>query len=398
MSKGRKISVRKIIQTFVTLVAVAGCAVAMISADRQHANKKVKDVQLVVKSPSGVQFLTEVAVRDMLFTGRHLDPNRISLSKVDERSMEAILRANPWVKDAQVFTDAERIMHVVLTQRVPTVRLFQEDGNSYYLDAGLKAMPLSTQYTHYAPVVTGVPKLTSDSLSLAIKGNIVGLVNEIQKDTFWSALVSQINMREDGGFELVPVLGKQKIIIGDTLRLHEKLDALFAFYKQVHNKVGWDKYNTIDLRFKDQVVASPSLPWKVPVDRALSNMNWLKAIMENAPVHQGKLGGDAPPVPNDVQTIKAQPATAASPVAVQSPARQPAKAATTNTGVKPAKPPASLPVMAPKKKPVPQAATKPPKPKLPQAAGRTTNTTSQQSLKNTTRHKQNTPPHAATNR
>ncbi len=320
----RRISIRKIIQTLVTMVAVAGCAVAMISADRQQAHLKVKGVQLLVKSPAGVHFLTEDALRAMLFTGRHINPYTLSVSQVDERSMEAILRANPWVRDAQVYIDAERVMHIILTQRVPVVRIFEENSNSYYLDAALQSMPLSAQYTHYTPVITGVPRLGSDSASQNVRACIVGLVQRIQHDTFWSAQVSQIDMRRDGGFELIPVLGKQRIIIGDTSQLTEKLNNLFAFYKQVQNKVGWDKYNTIDVRYEGQVVAAPALTWKAPVDRAVSNMNWLQAIMDNAPA-QVQLGGDATAFADSINVAepKQSNSQSSSQVAKPTPAKKP---------------------------------------------------------------------------
>lgn len=374
----RKISVRKIIQTLVTLVAVIGCALAMISADQRHAKKKVKAVKLVVKSPAGVHFLTEEAVERMLFTGRHISPQKLSIAHLDERSMEAILSANPWVRDAEVFTDGEQVMHITLTQRVPVVRLFETNGNSYYLDAALQAMPLSSQYTHYTPVVTGVPKLGTDSAAMAVKGQIVGLVSHIQRDTFWNAQVTQIDMRADGGFELLPVLGKQRIILGDTARVTKKLENLFAFYKQVQNKVGWDKYNTIDLRYDGQVVASPALPWKAPVDRAISNMSWLQAIMDNAP-KQTQLGGDAAAWSDSTGNVASTPAPA--------PAQQVSKPP-------PVKPPAAVLV----KKPTLQAANKAPKPKLPAAVSHAKVSKPQQHPKNTSSHKQNTPPHAATNR
>src|SRR5690606_11264614 len=179
MSTGRKISVRKIIQTLVTMVAVAGCTMAMLSADRQQRRRTVQDVRLKIERPGGVQFLTEDVVRNALFASRHIDPERQSLDQLDERSMEAILQSNPWVRDAQVYTDAERVMHIRVVQRVPFVRLFEEDGNSYYLDAALKSMPLSGRYVHYAPVVTGVPRLRDDSAGRELKGAIVGLVRFI---------------------------------------------------------------------------------------------------------------------------------------------------------------------------------------------------------------------------
>lgn len=385
----RRISVRKIIQTLVTLVAVTGCALAMISADKQQAHRKVKGVQLVVKSPAGVRFLTEDAVRGMLFTGRHIDPFALTLAQVNERSMEAILRANPWVKEAQVYTDAERVMHITLTQRIPAVRIFEEDGNSYYLDAALQAMPLSAQYTHYTPVITGVPKLGSDSASKTVKGQIVGLVQHIQQDTFWNAQVSQIDMRRDGGFELIPVLGKQRIILGDTSRLQQKLDNLFAFYKQVQNKVGWDKYSTLDLRFEGQVVAAPSLPWKAPVDRALTNINWVQAIMDNAP-KQVQLGGDAGDASDNSSAPPPSPLETDADVAA-SQAQQVVKPPPTNLAP-------TLPAKISQPKPVPQAAYKDPKAKPPAAHPKPKPAKPQQHSQTNTSHKKNTTPHAATNR
>lgn len=288
----RRISIRKIIQTLVTLVAVSGCAVALISAGRRQASQPVQGLRMTIESPAGVAFLSQDAVRDMLFSRRHIKPTALHLARLDEGSMEAILDANPWVENADVYTDAQRVLHVRVRQRVPYVRIFEADGNSYYIDAALKTMPLSSHYVHYAPVVTGVPTLKSDSAVRALRGTIVALTSFIARDSFWNAQVSQIDMRADGEFEIVPVLGHQRIVLGDTSRLREKLDNLLAFYRQVQNRVGWNRYTLLDLRFKDQVVASPKLSWKVPVDRALSNINWLQAILDNAP-RQDLPGGDA---------------------------------------------------------------------------------------------------------
>ncbi len=47
--------------------------------------------------------------------------------------------------------------------------------------------------------------------------------------------------------------------------------------------MGWEQCDTIDLRYKDQVIASPKLAWKIPNDRALGDMNWVTAIMDSAP-------------------------------------------------------------------------------------------------------------------
>lgn len=303
MPERRKISIRRIIQTIVTLMLVAGVVMAMKSADHLYRGRLVNDVKISVESPSGVGFLDEAFVREMLFTNRHYSPLKEAVTALDEHTLEGILASNPWVENAQVYTDANRVMHIILTQRVPLVRIFEQDGNSYYLDDVLQAMPLSNHYTHYTPIVTGVPQLHNDSVSLKTKGEIVGLVKHISMNAFWSAQISQIDMAADGGFELIPVLGTQRIVLGDTTRLDAKLDKLLAFYKQIQNRVGWDKYTRIDLRFKGQVVASPSLPWKRPKDAAFTNMSWLTAIMETAQKSTNGPGGEAG---KDVQSPNAE--------------------------------------------------------------------------------------------
>ncbi len=281
MSEKRRISVRKVIQTLVTILVVTGCTIAILSADHLQSKRTIRNIAIHLRNSNRVHFLDSAQVMGLLFSDRHIDPGHTSISKLDVHKLETIARTNPWVSDAQVFIDNERDVHIFVTQRIPVARLFEDNGNSYYLDTSLRTMPVSTSYVHYTPVITGIPPLRDDSTGLACKGEILVLVNYIAQHPFWNAQIAQIAMANKTNFELIPVLGKQRILFGDTSRMDEKFSNLFSFYQQVSNKVGWDKYETIDLRYKDQVVASPNIKWKIPVDRALSNMNWVKAVLES---------------------------------------------------------------------------------------------------------------------
>jgi len=368
MSEKRKISIRKVIQTLVTILAVAGCAVAMLSADRLQNNKKLGTVTVHIRNSNKVQFQDQAQVLKLLFTDRHIDPQNTTLAKLDIHKMETIARTNPWVSDAQVYVDNERNVNVYITQRVPVARLFETNGNSYYLDTALRAMPVSTTYVHYTPVVTGAPQLRDDSAGRAKKGVILSLVGYITRHPFWNAQIAQIVIADENNFELIPVLGKQRILLGDTSRMAEKLDHLFAFYQQVANKVGWDKYETIDLRYQDQVVASPAIKWKVPVDRALSNMNWVKAVMESGDKNEKDQSaitdsGVIATVTPVVAAPKPQPVVA-KPIVVAAAAIKPKPKviAATPKPKTAAKPKPSASAKAPAKKPIVHSQPKPAKP------------------------------------
>lgn len=363
MSTQRKISIRKVLQTLVTIIVVSGCTLAILSADRLQRNKKVKSVTVHMRNSNKVHFLDEAQVMSMLFSDRHLVPENISLAQLDIHKMETIARTNPWVSDAQIFVDNERNMHVYVTQRVPAARLFEAGGNSYYLDTALRAMPLSESYVHYTPVVTAAPQLRDDSAGTAQKGTILHLVKYVNSHPFWNAQIAQIVVAGKNNFELIPVLGKQRILLGDTSKLPLKLANLFAFYQQVCNKVGWDKYQTIDLRYEGQVIASPALAWKAPVDRALSNMSWVKAVLEAGDKKEN--GADSvKPVPATLAVskpaLKAPVKPALLPAASGKNVQKPAIATRPKAGLKPKEKP-KLTVEKPTIKPVPAAKPKVPK-------------------------------------
>jgi len=322
--KKRKISVRKIIQLLVTVVVTTGCVIAILSASKVQNKRTVRGMEVHILNRNSCAFIHEEQVKDILIGSRHISLEQTPVMQLNIRSMEAIMRSNPWIETAEVYVDNAGILHVFARQRVPVFRVFERNGNSYYVDASLKTVPLSGRYTHYAPVVTNVPELKDDSSGNDLRARMMKIVQTISADTFWSVQVAEIRLAEDHSFELVPVLGAHRIIIGDTSRLEEKLSYVFNFYKQVLNRVGWNKYQVINASYRGQIVASPSLPWKPPKDKAMSNMNWVKSIMGNAPPD------------NSANAIAATPA--ATTASAAAPAKQPETASRNARPDQPAKP------------------------------------------------------------
>ena len=274
-----KISVRKIMQALLTLVLSTGCIVAMVSASRLEGETKVKDV--LVHNVNGKKYhfvedkeILKEATEDR---GVVIDTNT-PIKTLDLRGMETALRKDAWIETADVHIDNNNVIHISVKQRMPMVRLFMQSGKSLYMDNSLHLMPLSKIATFYTLAVTNVPDLGTDSLGMSIKYKLRTLARAIQSDTFWNAQVSEIVMDSATCFSLVPIAGDQNIVFGDTTRLQEKLSNLYSFYLGVLNKIGWERYQTLDLRFKGQVVASPALPYTGPVDKV--NKSWIAGMIE----------------------------------------------------------------------------------------------------------------------
>ena len=288
MATKRKISIRKILQVLLTVVVSTGCIIAIVSASRIEDSKMLSSVAVHIKNDKKYHFIEEKEIMDLAVNNRSIDVMNTPISHLDVKGMEQVISADPWVASAQVFVDNDRVLHMYVTQRVPVVRIFGADSRSYYMDGTMSIMPLSENYVYYTTVVTNAPEIKDDSAGWALRRQILKFVNTIQSDTFWSAQISQVIVDTAGSFELLSVLGDQKILFGDTSLMKDKFNNLFVFYKNVLNKIGWDKYETLDLRFRGQVVASPAIPYTGPVDKAVSTMNWINSIVETEAMNDAK--------------------------------------------------------------------------------------------------------------
>ncbi len=305
--KKSKISIRKVIQVLLTFVLTICAVVAMVSASNIEGSKKVQHIEVHIQSGKKYHFIEEQQILNKAIYNRGIDINNISLSALDVQSMEHVIMSDPWVEKAQLHVDNQKVLHINVIQRIPVARIFEQNGLSYYMDSTLSIMPLAHNFIFYTSVVTNMPHLGNDSVSLNIKKQLLYLVRKIQTDTFWSAQISQIIVDSANQFELMPVLGNHKIKFGDTSNATNKLANLFSFYKNVLNRIGWDKYDVLDVRFEGQVVASPSLPYKGPVDKASKDINWINSIVKtealNDSLMSAKSGGvreDAKETPKPV--------------------------------------------------------------------------------------------------
>ena len=87
----------------------------------------------------------------------------------------------------------------------------------------------------------------------------------ILADEFWSAHVEQIYVNNYGEIELVPKVGDHKIIFGTSDQMEEKFWKLKTFYKEGLNYTGWENYDTLNLKFENQVVCTKNISQKAKI-------------------------------------------------------------------------------------------------------------------------------------
>ena len=240
-------------------VAIALVVIAMLVAAMQINNSTIcKAVKVEITSNPNQQFLNEADILKMINASQIINSKKIQ--QIDTKQIEAQLQNNVWIDAVNVYFDKASVLHIQLAERQPLCRIFRANGNSFYIDKKCYQLPLSSDYSAVVPVFTGFSNNSittlNDSSSLA---SIVIMANYINNNSFWMAQLQQINMVHTNEFELIPTIGNHTIIFGDTVALQQKFEKLYRYYKSVATKIGFDKYSILNVKFKNQVVASNTI-------------------------------------------------------------------------------------------------------------------------------------------
>jgi len=215
-------------------------------------------------------FVGEDAIRTMI--ARHFGQiENTSLRNIDVNYLERLMYSNPWVARADVYLSIDGVVDIEIEQREPMLRIINEKNESYYMDIQGKLMLWSPDFTPRVLIASGNIKesfkqwskasaselINNDTLkTLTLLDDLYSMARFILADEFWSAHVEQIYVNADSELELVPKVGDHKIIFGGSDEMVEKFWKLKTFYKEGLNYTGWENYDTLNLKFNNQVVCS----------------------------------------------------------------------------------------------------------------------------------------------
>lgn len=240
--------------------------VVLFGAGIQFKKRQLcRDINIEIKGAEKHMFIDEVDVKEIVNAKGNVIGKPIYTLSL--RYMEAAVERNNWVKNAEMYVDNNQVLQIHIEERQPIARIFETTGNSYYIDTALVILPLSNKLTARVPIFTGVnpqqPK--KDTTMLA---QIAAMASYIVADSFFTAQIAQININEQKQFELVPAIGDHLVIFGDTTDLRARFLKLKSFYTQNWFEAGFDKYEKLDLQYRDQIVATKKGTAKMIADSA----------------------------------------------------------------------------------------------------------------------------------
>jgi cell division protein FtsQ len=190
---------------------------------------------------------------------------------IDAEKIESMIRKQPYVADAQVYLTMEGDVTIRILQRQPILRIFNQRGESYYIDAKGKVLPLNPAFPARVLVASGYIEeplqrnlnYSVDSVCLkdslmyrSVVNHLLKVAMYVIKVPFLKAQIEQIYVDPNGEMELIPRVGNHVILFGNADNIADKFNRLYIFYKKGLNRTGWDRYPVINIKYQQQVVCS----------------------------------------------------------------------------------------------------------------------------------------------
>src|SRR5678809_1313159 len=141
------------IKAFICLVFLVVLTGITLMAAKFQAEEVIRSVgaEVILLDKGNNLIMPEDIVKTVTKQFGHLEG--LSIDKVDMQGIEQFLMISPYVKEASVFLGASGKLTLSIRQRMPIMRVVDNQGTHWYIDADTVRMPVSRNFTARVPLV-----------------------------------------------------------------------------------------------------------------------------------------------------------------------------------------------------------------------------------------------------
>lgn len=180
--------------------------------------------------------------------------------RINTAKIKAFLSKLDAFENVECMMAANGSLNIVVTPMVPEFRVLDPRGDSYYVNKDGKKIKSNADFFKDVPVVIG-----QFQPHFPFK-KILPVIRYVHNDPELSALVTGFKVTDPENILLLPRIQGHVINIGNAGELDRKKKAILTAYRRVLPMKGWNTYDTISVKYRNQIVATRSdkTPTRLP--------------------------------------------------------------------------------------------------------------------------------------
>ncbi|MBL7113195.1 MAG: hypothetical protein ISS19_14760 [Bacteroidales bacterium] len=251
------------IKHILTWLGLTGYLFVMLAfVGKEQENILCRQIRIHINDSMEVGFVTSDQIMKII----NPDPATLlgkPVRTINISDLEDKLHKIRSIRTAEVYYTVEGHLSVDINQRRPLVRIIDDSGASYCIDTEGYLIPMTGQYIPYILIANGNIRAIDGKVSHIIDlenhkmlEDIYRLSKYLIEDAFLQAQIVQVYVNSNKEFELIPRVGSHVILLGDMNEFETRLNNLKTLYDQGFSSVGWNQFEKINLKYKNQVVCT----------------------------------------------------------------------------------------------------------------------------------------------
>jgi len=187
-----------------------------------------------------------------------------TVATIDLQGIENRILSVRAIRTAEVYFTIRGELVVEVYQRDPIARVIDRSGRGYYIDEEGYIIPTSGNFCSHVLVINGeinedcrkAKNIEDQGKGMDLLRDIFIMANYIRDDEFWQAQIMQVYINERQEFELIPRVGAHIIEFGAADEIDTKFEKLWILYDEGFRNKGWNQYDKINLKYRNQVVCT----------------------------------------------------------------------------------------------------------------------------------------------
>lgn len=253
----------RMIKHILTWLGLTGYLFVMLAfVGKEQENILCRQIRIHINDSMEVGFVTSDQIMKII----NPDPATLlgkPVRTINISDLEDKLHKIRSIRTAEVYYTVEGHLSVDINQRRPLVRIIDDSGASYCIDTEGYLIPMTGQYIPYILIANGNIRAIDGKVSHIIDlenhkmlEDIYRLSKYLIEDAFLQAQIVQVYVNSNKEFELIPRVGSHVILLGDMNEFETRLNNLKTLYDQGFSSVGWNQFEKINLKYKNQVVCT----------------------------------------------------------------------------------------------------------------------------------------------
>jgi cell division protein FtsQ len=239
---------KKILGLVAALVVLAYLIFAYVQFSGMPGSQTCREVVVQVMDSTEKQYVSAPEVRKLLQLN-NLNLLGQPLDQIRYRRIEFVVSVMRMVRRVESYATNSGKVVIRIWQYSPILRLMQDQGN-FYVDASGERLEISFNSAANVLVASGSIR---DSVHVR---RLYRMALQLRQDPFWDAQIVQIYQKPNGEWILIPRVGDYEIEFGLPNDVEDKLARLKLFYQKALPKAGWEKYSSISVKYRKQIICT----------------------------------------------------------------------------------------------------------------------------------------------